>query len=243
MCTYTCTYVYFSHQIHQKYSPNMDNSWNKITDLWAQSHMLDAEVSHTAPAISWKQNTQVDTQSSLFFYLIQIASVFKLFNLLLKFEAAAYILLWCEIRHNTSKWRCVIISEARFSFCRLYIIPAFSTISILVDIGEVRGNVYFSDWANQNHFSSKHWGSEKASQPPVQRRPGTRQSWGSAGVLGGSSRVCLCLWAQESQVFASHLLQALWSKLVEKVQEIGWAGWNCSCRAAILLFSIAWSHI
>lgn len=32
---------------------------------------------------------------------------------------------------------------------------------------------------------------------------------GLLGCLGGSSRVCLCLWAQESQVFASHLLQAL----------------------------------
>lgn len=235
----------FSHQIHQKYSPNMENSWNKITDLRAQSHMLDAEVSHTAPAISWKQNTQVDIQSSLFFsYLIQIASVFKLFNLLLKFKAAAYILLWCEIRHNTSKWRCVIISEACFSFCRLYIIPGFSPISILVDIGEVRGNVYFSNWANQNNFSSKHRGSEKASQPPVQRWPGTRQSWGSAwGAWGVQQGLSVSVGTGESEPFASHLLQALWSEQVEKVQEIGWAGWNCSCRAAILPFSIAWSHI
>lgn len=71
------------------------------------------------------------------------------------------------------------MSEACFSFWRLYIIPGFSPIPIFVDIGEARGNAYFSDWANQNNFCSKHRGSEKAPQSPVQCRLDTQQSWGS----------------------------------------------------------------
>lgn len=175
--------------------------------------MLDAEVSHTEPAISWKQKNKYTIFPPFLPYLIWTAIVSKLSNLLLKFEAAEYFWLCFEIRHSTSKWGCVMISEICFPFCTSYIIPGFGPISILVDIGEVRGSVYFSNWAIQNNFFSNaealrrlHSHKFSVSQTPDR----TGNLW---GVPGSPGRVCL--WAQDSQscaeeVFASHLFASCW---------------------------------
>lgn len=240
-------YVYiFFHQIHHKYSPNMEKSWNKITDLLAQNHVSCWSQSHRTSHKLKAKETNKYTIFSFFSYLIQIASVFKLFNLLWKFEAVAYIWLRCEIRHNTSKGGCLIITEACFSFCSLYIIPGFSPISILVDIGEVRGNVYFSNWANQNNFCSKHRGLQKALQPPIQCQPDTWQSWGSVRGAWGLRQVCLWAWDGQSCAEEAFSLTSLASCLI-------WNGWKgpgnqvtgtkLFLQGSYLPFSIAWSHI
>lgn len=113
-----------------------------------------------------------------------------------------------------------MISEICFSFCTPYIIPGFGPISILVNIGEVRGSVYFSNWWIQNKFFSSaealrrlHSHKFSVSQTPDR----TGNLWGVPGSLGR-----VCLRAQDSQscaeeVFASHLLQAVGSEL----------GWEC----------------
>lgn len=131
----------------------------------------------------WTESKRTNkyTIPCLFFScLIQTASVFKLSNLLLKFEATEYFWLWCEIRHSTSKWGCVMISEVCFPFCTSYVVAGFGPISVLVNIGEVRGSVYFNNWAIQNNFFLKCRGSKETPQPQIQCQPDTWQNRESA---------------------------------------------------------------
>lgn len=134
----------------------MENRWNKLVDLLTQSHTF-----FFLKSVSTSKEQKAKQINTVFFFfscLIRTAGAFKLFNLLSHIWCSSIdlMVLWNKAWNKASKQRCVVTLEDCFSLRRLYIIAGFSPISILVNSGEVRGSVYFSNWANQHYFSSKH---------------------------------------------------------------------------------------
>lgn len=107
---------------------------------------------------------------------------------------------------------CNDFRNPKFPFCTSCIILGFGPISILVNIGEVRGSVYFSNWAIQNNFFSnaealRRLHSHKFSVSQTPDRTGNL-----CGLPMSSGRICW--WAQDSQSCAE--------KVFCKLLELNW---------------------
>lgn len=169
---YICRYLCI--QTHLFFPSNTSQVWK--TDEISRPIDTKSHIFFLKSVDTSKEQKAKQIQSFLFLScLIQTAGVFKLFNLLSQIWSSSIdlMVLWNKAWNKTSKQRCVVTSEDCFYFHRLYIIAGFSPISILVNSGEVRGSVYFNNWANQHRFSSKH----RDSKLSIQHLPSTCQGW------------------------------------------------------------------